>query len=111
MWRASRWLSRMIEDLLDLSRIEQGSLALDLAPTSVPEVLYAVSTVDVRDRRPISRTWEAGLPPVVADPARLRQVLGNLLSNARKFSPPGSPIDIAAARHDDRVDISIRDHG
>ena len=111
MWRASRWLSRLIEDLLDVSLIERGSLTLEIAPTDVAEILDEVSAVDVHDRRPISRTAEAGLPPVVADPARLRQVLGNLLSNARKFSPPGSPIDIDTSRRDGRVDISIRDHG
>ena len=111
MWRASRWLSRMIGDLLDLSQLEQGSLALDIGVTDVTQILDDVSAIDVSDRRPISRTAEPGLPAVVADPARLRQVLGNLLSNARKFSPPGSPIAIKASRRLDRVEISVQDHG
>jgi signal transduction histidine kinase len=111
MWRASRWLSRMIGDLLDLSQLEQGALALDIGLTDVTQILDDVSAIDVADRRPMSRIAEPGLPPVVADPARLRQVLGNLLSNARKFSPPGSPIIIEASRRLDRVEISVQDHG
>jgi len=111
MWRASRWLSRMIGDLLDLSQLEQGSLSLNIGLIDVNQVLKDVAAVDVADRRPLSRTAEPGLPRAVADPARLRQVLGNLLSNARKFSPPGSPIAIEAARRLDRVEISVQDHG
>jgi signal transduction histidine kinase len=111
MWRASRWLSRMIGDLLDLSQLEQGSLSLNIGLIDVNQILKDVTAVDVADRRPLSRNAEPGLPRVVADPARLRQVLGNLLSNARKFSPPGSPIAIEATRRLDRVEISVQDYG
>lgn len=111
MWRASRWLSRMIGDLLDLSELEQGGLTMNIEATDVGHVIDEVTAVDVADRRPTPRSVEPGLPPVVADPARLRQILGNLLSNARKFSPPGSPIDIEARRARDRVELSVRDHG
>jgi len=111
MWRASRWLSRIIDDLLDLSQLEQGSLSLEIQATDVVHIVEDVATIDVKDRRPISRTAEPGLPPVVADPARLRQVLGNLLSNARKFSPVGTPINVEARRRGGRVEVSVRDHG
>src|SRR6266540_306698 len=111
MWRASRWLSRMVGDLLDLSQLEQGSLTLDIEPTLVHEVVEEVADVNVQDHRPISHMAEPGLPSVVADPVRLRQVLGNLLSNARKFSPPGSPIDIESVKSNGRVEIHVRDHG
>ncbi len=111
MWRASRWLSRMIGDLLDLSDIERGLLVLDLAPTDVNDAIHEVLDVDVADRRPVRRMGERNLPPVVADPVRLRQVFGNLLSNARKFSPAGSPLDIDTRVDDGHVAITIRDHG
>jgi signal transduction histidine kinase len=111
MWRASRWLSRMVGDLLDVSQLEQGSLVLDIEATDVAQVLEEVAAIDVADRRPFSHTAEPGMPPVLADPARLRQVLGNLLSNARKFSTPGSPIAIEAIRRGGRVEISVQDHG
>jgi signal transduction histidine kinase len=111
MWRASRWLSRMIGDLLDLSELEHGGLTMNIEATDLANVIDEVAAIDVADRRPTPRTVEPGLPPVVADPARLRQILGNLLSNARKFSPAGSPIDIGASRSHDRVELSVQDHG
>jgi signal transduction histidine kinase len=111
MWRSSRWLSRMIGDLLDLAQIERGSLVVDNIPIDVTEVVKEVAAVDARDRRPIATATEERLPLVSADPQRLRQVLGNLLSNARKFSPPGSRIDIEARRSGQRVAITVTDHG
>jgi two-component system, sensor histidine kinase SagS len=111
MWRASRWLSRMIGDLLDLSQLEQGSLAMNIEATDVTRIMEETAVVEVADRRPISCAAQAGLPPVVADGVRLKQILGNLLSNARKFSPPGSQIDMQASRNRDRVEISVQDYG
>lgn len=111
MWRASRWLSRMIGDLLDLAQLEQGVLALDVAPTDVAAVVADATTVEVREPRVIRSTVEPSLPPVLADRARLGQILGNLLSNARKFSPPGSPIEIDCRLERDRVAVSITDQG
>ena len=111
MWRASRWLSRMIGDLLDLAQIERGTLLLDMEPTDVEALVADVTAVGVRDERPIGTTADPGLPLVLADAGRLRQVLGNLLSNARKFSPPGSEIAVESRRAGDRVEISVRDRG
>ena len=111
MWRASRWLSRMIGDLLDLAQLEQGVLTLDVTPTDVTAIVADATTVEVRDPRVI-RSWiEPGLPWVLADPGRLGQILGNLLSNARKFSPPGSVIDIDCRRERGRIAISVTDKG
>ena len=111
MWRASRWLSRMIGDLLDLSLIERGTLVLDVRPTDVDVILDDVTAIGVRDERPLERTADPDLPQVLADPDRLRQVLGNLLSNARKFSPPGSAIGLETRRAGNRVEVTVRDRG
>ena len=111
MWRASRWLSRMIGDLLDLAQMERGDLSLEIANTDVAQAIAEATSVEVREPREI-HTWIASdLPPALADPTRLRQVLGNLLSNARKFSDPGSIIDIECRRDGDRIAITIGDHG
>jgi signal transduction histidine kinase len=110
MWRASRWLLRMIGDLLDLSQIERGTLVLDMAAIDVGAVIRDVTSVDVRDQRPIMID-EKSVPYVEADLARLSQVLGNLLSNARKFSPPGASIEIETAYRSGRVGITVHDHG
>ena len=111
MWRASRWLSRMIGDLLDLAQLEQGVLALDMTATDVAAVVAEAAAVEVREPRVIRSRIEPALPLVLADPGRLGQILGNLLSNARKFSPPGSIIDIYCRRERDRVAVSISDQG
>ena len=111
MWRASRWLLRMIGDLLDLSQIERGTLVLDMRAIDIDSVLREVTSVDVRDQRPIRIGEMKDLPYVEADPARLSQVLGNLLSNARKFSPPGATIEIETVHRSGRVGVTVRDHG
>ncbi|MFY9589028.1 MAG: GAF domain-containing sensor histidine kinase [Actinomycetota bacterium] len=111
MWRASRWLLRMIGDLLDLSQIERGTLVLDMRAIDVEAVIREVTSIDVRDERPIRILNRQEVPYVEADPGRLSQVLGNLLSNARKFSPPAAPIELETAYRAGRVGITVRDHG
>ena len=101
----------MIGDLLDLSLIERGALVLDVRPADVETVLDDVTAVGVRDERPIERSSEPDLPQVLADADRLRQVFGNLLSNARKFSPAGSMIEVVTRRSGDRVEVTVRDRG
>jgi signal transduction histidine kinase len=111
MWRASRWLSRMIVDLLDVAQLERGTLVIELQPTDVTTAVIEATTIDVRDSRPITSRIAPNLPPVIADPGRLQQVLGNLLSNARKFSPQGSEITIDCDRDGSNVMITVVDRG
>lgn len=111
MWRASRWLTRMIGDLLDLAQMERGDLALEVAATDVASAIQDATSVEVREPRTIHCRIEQNLPPALADPMRLRQILGNLLSNARKFSPPGSTIDVECRRDDDLIAITVADKG
>lgn len=111
MWRASRWLARMIGDLLDLAQMEQGVLALHLTPTDVAGIIAEATSVEVREPRVVRSRIEPSLPRVLADPARLGQILGNLLSNARKFSPPGSIMDIDCRSERGRVAITVADQG
>lgn len=108
-------LSRMIEDLLDVSRIEARRLVLqlqsvDLAAlvSGVVERLAAVTTghpVQIDVERPVAR--------VLVDPARIEQVLGNLLSNAAKYSYPNSEITVRVCQRDGEVLVSVinRGHG
>lgn len=111
MWRASRWLTRMIGDLLDLAQMERGDLALEIAETDVVRAIRETTAVEVREPRRIHIVIEPDLPCALADPMRLRQVLGNLLSNARKFSPAGSTIDVECHRAGDRIAITVGDSG
>ncbi|KEF42877.1 MAG: hypothetical protein ER33_03135 [Cyanobium sp. CACIAM 14] len=109
-------ITRMLNDLLDLSRSEAGHLQMTLAPVAVDEVLTTASDLA---RSQLSRPLLLHLPeevaegPVlaVAETDRLQQVLLNLIENADKYSPPGRPIHLELAREAGDVCISVRDQG
>jgi signal transduction histidine kinase/ActR/RegA family two-component response regulator len=113
--RQARHLARLIDDLLDVSRITQGKVRLERAPTTVAEVISrAVEIVRPLVQRR-AQTIRVDAPPeelvVMADGVRLAQVFGNLLANASKYSDPGSEIVVRARREDDDVVVSVHDHG
>jgi signal transduction histidine kinase/CheY-like chemotaxis protein len=97
---SGRHLLGLINDILDLSKIEAGKMELIFEPVSVANVVHGVESVmqGVAGRRKIRLEVELaeGIPPIVADPPRLKQVLYNLLSNAVKFSPEGSTVKLRA---------------
>ncbi len=117
--RQTEWLVAIINELLDLARIEErrgkdfkiGAVPL---PPLVDEVV-AVLKIDP-ERWPLSAdSGGEKLPPVLADAAKLRQVLTNVLSNAVKYSPAGGAIEIHFATRDGNgkvfVGVSVTDHG
>ncbi|NUO51278.1 MAG: hypothetical protein HOV80_20665 [Polyangiaceae bacterium] len=115
MDRQLRHMTRLVDDLLDVSKITQGSVRLALEPTDAVEVArQAVETVGklVEQRK---HTLILTLPdaPVTihADGVRLTQVLVNLLNNAAKYTNPGGHIAFAMVVEDDRVVFSVRDDG
>lgn len=105
-------MADMISDLLDASRLERNRMTLN--PVAL-DLRALVSTVveDFRGRTP-ERAIEVALPgepvPVEADPQRIEQVIANFLDNAAKYSPPGSPIEIAL-ESDGAARLSVTDHG
>jgi signal transduction histidine kinase len=115
MRRQTAQLTRLVDDLLEVSRIEQGKIELRIEPVGVADALAAAveSVQPLLDRR--GQRLEATLPdPTVrlpGDAARLTQVVTNLLHNAIKYSPPEGTIvlhvDVAA----DHVAISVQDRG
>lgn len=98
--QSSEHLQGIIDDVLDLSRIESGHLELVQKPVNVAgaveEALTMMRTTATRGAVAISNNVPGNLPLVRADARRLRQVLLNLLSNAVKFTPEGGRVDIAA---------------
>lgn len=105
-------LTRLVHNLLDMSRIESGALESRLAETSVADVLGPVvrRARTVASQRVDVRIPET-LPPVLADPVRLEQVLTNLLDNACRYAP-GSPVTVSARELPAAaVQISVADHG
>jgi signal transduction histidine kinase len=108
-------MTRLVDDLLDLSRITGKRLAMRLAPVRIVEVLQhaADSIGPVLGGRSLRTEFGPGTPEawVSGDEARLGQVFGNLLGNAVKFTPEDGEIVLAASLDGDWVDIEVRDTG
>jgi two-component system phosphate regulon sensor histidine kinase PhoR len=108
-------LTQIIQESLELSRIESGRVPLRLSPTAVPDVvLAAVERLRPQAERAgllVQLNLPEDLPHVLADQERIQQVITNLVHNAIKFTPAGGEIQIAADLADDEVVISVRDTG
>ncbi|HEX9984825.1 MAG TPA: ATP-binding protein [Thermoanaerobaculia bacterium] len=112
---SARLQARLIDDMLDVSRIILGKFQVDLRPTRISDVVEAALTT----ARPAASEREIRLTSeieeretlVAADPSRMQQVIGNLLSNAIKFTPPGKAVDLRLQRSDDTLRISVTDQG
>jgi signal transduction histidine kinase len=113
--RQVKQMARLVDDLLDVSRVARGKVALSRAPIELAEVLTkALETVSpaLEER---SHQLSVSVPPrglvVDGDDERLAQVFANLLNNAAKFTEPGGRIQIRAEPCDGRVRVGIRDNG
>jgi CheY-like chemotaxis protein/anti-sigma regulatory factor (Ser/Thr protein kinase) len=113
--RNARTQRRMIDDLLDVSRIVTGRLRIDARP--IPSLAPVIAMV-VDSFRPVAHgkgltvvtdLGDAG--PLRADPERLQQVAWNLLSNAIHFTPPGGRIEVRCSRQDSQALLYVRDTG
>ena len=105
----------LINDILDLSKIESGKLKLQLKvvnPSDVIEPLARtmIPIVSLR-KQSLDIEIEKGLPPVHADEAKIKQVLFNLLSNATRFTPDGGKLKIEAVRKNGWCQVSVVDNG
>ena len=104
-------LAGLVDNLLDLSRLQAGAMPVHLRPVPVEEVVsQALDDLGVEARRVLLDVDE-GLPAVVADPGLLERVVVNLVANAQRFSPPGAPPVVGATRDGDRVLLSVVDRG
>jgi PAS domain S-box-containing protein len=114
--RGARHLLSLINDVLDLSRIEAGGLPVALGPVDVAELAdeclsLMASAALARPLRLQLRAGDQACPAVQADPVRLRQVLLNLLSNAIKYTPPGGSVWLSWAPHAGGVRLEVGDTG
>jgi signal transduction histidine kinase len=112
---ASEHLLLLVNDVLDLAKIEAGSMELELSEVAIPEVLHsAVSMHSERAARggvELTLTTEPKEITIVADSRRIRQVVFNLVSNAVKFTPREGRIDVSARLDDGQVEIAVADTG
>jgi len=107
-------LGRLIDDLRDLAMAEAGELSLERESTDIDALIRQVAetAVSAVEHAPDLRIrTDPDLPPVSADPKRLRQVLVNLLSNALRYTPATGTIAIDARLADDDVEIRVTDTG
>lgn len=113
--RTGEFMLRLVNDLLDLSAIEAGQLRLDLSAVDV--VALVETAVDLNRRlavpKGISLELRAAPEPLTAwaDPARIQQVLNNLIGNALKFSKPGTTVEVEVARLEAEARVSVADEG
>jgi signal transduction histidine kinase len=108
-------LGRLIDQLLDLSRIESGELRLNRAPIPLhPLVREVLSEIEMARADRGVRVADAvpdDLPPVLVDPERVHQVLFNLLDNAVRYTPPGGEVTVAAHRGNRGCEVAVSDTG
>jgi PAS domain S-box-containing protein len=115
MERQMQHLVRLVDDLLDVSRITRGKVELRREPVAIREVLQmaleSCETLFRPHRQSVSVDLAAEPMNVLGDPDRLRQVFSNLLSNAAKFTPPEGRIWVTLERSGDHALIRVRDTG
>jgi signal transduction histidine kinase len=108
-------LVRMINDILDISRIEQGRQSFTIGPVELPSAITEAATMvqPQAGAQQVAVQVEVGTPPPIrADRTRLIQVMTNLLSNSAKFNRPGGEVTVTARPCEgDRVCIEVRDTG
>src|SRR5438034_1435466 len=112
---SGRHLLSLINDILDLSKVEAGRMELELSAFDLPAALEGCLTL-VRERATrhgitLGLTVDEDLGQIVADERKVRQVVLNLLSNAVKFTPEGGRVAVGAARADGGVEVSVSDTG
>jgi signal transduction histidine kinase len=112
---ASKHLLNLINEVLDLSKIESGKVELELKNIVLTETIASVTRTMMSILTPRKQSLdvevEKGLPPVHADEAKLEQVLLNLVDNSSKFTPDGGKLKIEAVREGEWCRVSVIDNG
>jgi signal transduction histidine kinase len=112
---STEFMLRLVDDLLDVSKIEAGELQLHLEPTNLCELVEAnirLNQVLAAEKQiDIQITCDPATPVIPADAHRVEQVLNNLLTNAIKFSHSGTNVEVTVSPSDDSVRLTVRDHG
>lgn len=113
IYTESEQLSRLINNLLQMTYLEEEFVSLQKEPLSIHELLLSVLKTESKQlgKKPVQLHFPEDIPPVPFDKTLMQEVLINLLDNAIKFTPGDSPIDISASIAKDFITISIEDRG
>jgi PAS domain S-box-containing protein len=112
---SARLQARLIDDMLDVSRMILGKFQVDLQPTRISEIIEAALTTarPLAADNEVQLTWQIHDREalVEADPSRIQQVIHNLLSNAIKFTPAGKHVDLRTEQERGKLSIRVTDEG
>jgi PAS domain S-box-containing protein len=113
--QSARAQSRLIDDMLDVSRLLTGKLELNSEPVDVAAAvllaLRAITPSAERKNLTLEKSFTRGISRVDGDPTRLQQIFWNILSNAVKFTPAGGRIRVRLSSSNSRIDIVVSDSG
>jgi len=113
--RNANTLKRLLDDLLDSSRISSGKLSLELCPTNVNEAVEAaLETMRTKavEAKVELRCFLPKTPlTVIGNPLRLQQIAWNLIDNSIKFTPPGGYVAVSVARRNNCIELMVSDSG
>jgi signal transduction histidine kinase/CheY-like chemotaxis protein len=113
--RSANRANRLIQDLLDVAKIQAGGLAVEQVPVEVKslvaEIMESATTLGGAAQIKVSSQSQEGLPPVAADRERALQVFTNLIGNAIKFTPKGGEIRILACLDNGEIRFTVADSG
>ncbi|MFI6845597.1 ATP-binding protein [Kitasatospora sp. NPDC050467] len=104
-------LTRLVDNLLDMSRLQAGALTLHLTPTHLEEILPRAVDSLPDPYAPVQPLDLDTVPAVLVDPPLLERVLANVITNALRHNAPGAPVLVAASHHADRVEVRVIDRG
>jgi PAS domain S-box-containing protein len=115
IYTSGEHLLSLINDILDLAKVEAGKMELELESVSLGELLQnclsMVKEKALNHRLNVTLEADAVMPEIVADTRKLKQIIYNLLSNAVKFTPDGGTVTLGAHRVDDMLEITVIDTG
>jgi PAS domain S-box-containing protein len=113
--QSARAQARLIDDMLDVSRLLTGKMELNSEPVDVAAAvllaLHAITPSAERKNVTLEKSFELGASRVDGDPTRLQQIFWNILSNAVKFTPSGGSIHVRLSATDSRIHIVVSDTG
>jgi signal transduction histidine kinase len=107
----TQYLTSLADDVLTMTRIESGTLPLDTRDVDLADL--ARQAIAARSTAPSAIVLDAssGPAPIHGDPRRLRQVIENLIGNAVKYAPAGTPVTVSVRRSADGAEVSVADAG